>query len=164
MSDRVHNRVEGGGVQGANFVSSQVHNPVINIHTPGREKFSQHFLRIKVIGRGAFGDAWLVKPKHVTTSEEFLMKEIRCCDQDVDAGNNEIEILKQLSHENIVQYIEHYVEEGKFLIVMELCGGGDLMQLIEKQKTRKHFQESTVKEFFCCGCKQFLWSSEGKNL
>ena len=112
----VHNRVEAGGVQGANFVSSQVNNPTINIHTPGREKFSLNYMRIKVIGRGTFGDAWLVKPKHVTTSEEFLMKEIRCCDQDVDARNNEIEILRQLSHENVVQYIEHFVEEEKFLI------------------------------------------------
>ena len=95
------NRVEGGGVQGANIVNSEVHNPIFNIHTPGR-----NYQRIKVIGRGTFGDAWLVKPKNVAGSEdiEFVMKEIRCCDQDVDAGHNEIEILKQLSHENIVQY------------------------------------------------------------
>ncbi len=143
----IHNKVEAGGVQGGNFVHSSIHNPVFNFHTP-RRRFSQNYLRSKVIDRGTFGDAWLIKPKHVASREEFLMKEIRCCDQDVDAGNNEIEILKQLSHENIVQYIEHFVEEGKFLIVMELCGGGDLMQLIEKQKTKKNFPESTVKDFF----------------
>ena len=48
----------------------------------------------------------------------------------------------------IVQYIEHFFEEGKFLIVMEFCEGGDLMQLIEKQRPKKHFPESTVKDFF----------------
>ncbi len=84
------NKVEAGGVLGASFFSSQVYNPVININKPGRLPFSQNYLRIKIIGRGTFGDAWLVKPKHVTSSEEFLMKEIRYCDQDFDAGNNEI--------------------------------------------------------------------------
>ena len=144
----IHNKVEAGGVQGGNFVHSSIHNPVFNFHTP-RRRFSQNYLRSKVIGRGTFGDAWLIKPKHVASREEFLMKEICCCDQDVDAGNNEIEILKQLSHGNIVQYIEHFFEEGKFLIVMEFCGGGDLMQLmIEKQKTKEHLRESIVIDFF----------------
>lgn len=142
------NRVQAGGVQGANIVNSQIHNPIINFHTPGGT-FSQNYQRIGIIGRGAFGDAWKIKPKHVSGSDEFVMKEIRCCEQDVDAGRQEIEILKQCSHENIVQYIEHFFEEGKFLIVMEFCRGGDLMELIEKQKkTKKQFPESTVKEFF----------------
>ena len=61
-----------------------------------------------MIGRGSFGDVWKVKPKLVTVSEEFVMKEIRCCDQEIDAGKKEVELLKQCSHDNIVQYIEHF--------------------------------------------------------
>ena len=134
----VDNKVEAGGVQGGNFVQSSLNNPVFNIHTPGRIPFSQNYQRIRNIGRGTFGDVWLVKPKHVTSSEEFAMKEIPYCDQD------EIEILKQCSHENIVQYIESFVEEGKIFIVMEFCRGGDLMKLIENQKPKKHFSEKTL--------------------
>ena len=145
----IHNEVGSEGVQGANFVSSQVQNPVINIHSPGRREFSENYQRIRIIGRGTFGNnVWKVKPKHVTSSEEFVMKEVICRDQDVSAGKDEIEILKQCSHENIVQYIEHFFEEGKFLIVMEFCKEGDLMQLIEKQRSKSHFSEAIVLDFF----------------
>ena len=74
-----HNTVEAAGVQGGNFVNSTVNNVVFNIHTPGR-----NYQKIKVIGRGTFGNAWLVKPKNVAGGEglEFVMKEIRCSDKD----------------------------------------------------------------------------------
>ena len=150
MCDLNSNTVEAGGVQGANFVDSQVHNPIFHIHTPGRAEFSERYQKIRVIGRGCFGDVWKVKSKHTGESEEleFVMKEIRCCDQDVNAGKQEIEILKHCSHENIIQYIEHFFEESKFLIVMEFCRGGDLMQLIEKQKPNNYFPEIRVMDFF----------------
>ena len=142
------NRVEGGGVQGANIVQSTVHN--LTIHMPEKEKFSHNYQRIKIIGRGTFGDVWKVKSKHVFGGEdiEFVMKEVSCSDQDKNNGKQEIEILKQCSHENIVQFLESYVEEGKLLIVMEFCRGGDLMELIKKQKPNKYFPESTVFDFF----------------
>ena len=142
------NRVESGGVQGANIVQSTVHN--LTIHMPEKEKFSHNYQRIKIIGRGTFGDVWKVKSKHVFGGEdiEFVMKEVSCSDQDKNNGKQEIEILKQCSHENIVQFLESYVEEGKLLIVMEFCRGGDLMELIKKQKPNKYFPESTVIDFF----------------
>ena len=83
-----HNRVEAGGVQGGNFENSTVNNAVFNIYKPGR-----NYQKIKVIGRGTFGDAWLVKAKNVAGGEdiEFVMKEIRCSDKDADGGKQEIE-------------------------------------------------------------------------
>ena len=65
-----HNTVEAAGAQGGNFVNSTVNNVVFNIHTPGR-----NYQKIKVIGRGTFGNAWLVKPKNVAGGEglEFVM-------------------------------------------------------------------------------------------
>ena len=74
------NKVEAGGAQGGNFVDSQVHNNTFHIHSAGRKEFSINYQKLKVIGRGSFGDVWKVKPKLVTVSEEFVMKEIRCCD------------------------------------------------------------------------------------
>ena len=146
----VDNKVEAGAVQGGNFVQCSLNNPVFNIHTQGRTPFSQNYQRIRIIGRGTFGDVWLVKPKHVTSSEQFVVKEIPFCDQDVVSGKNEIEILKHCLHENIVQYIESFVEEGKILIVMEFCRGGDLMQLIKKQRPNNYFPERMVIDFFRC--------------
>ena len=142
------NAVEAGAVQGANIANSQVNT--IYINTPGMERFSDYYQRIGIIGRGTFGDAWKVKAKNVAGGEdiEFAMKEIRCSDKDANAGRQEIEILKQCSHENIVQYIEHFFEEGKVLIVMEFCRGGDLMELIKEKKPNNYFPESIVKDYF----------------
>ena len=145
MGDLNVNRVEAAGVQGGSFVNSQVYNPIFNIHTPGK-----NYQKIKIIGRGTFGDAWLVKAKNVAGGEdiEFVMKEIRCSDKDADAGKQEIEILKQCSHDNVVQYIEHFFEDGKILIVMEFCRGGDLMKMIKEKKPNIYFPESIVKDYF----------------
>merc|ERR1712179_180073 len=63
------NRVEAGGAQGGNFIDSQVHNNTFHIHSSGRKEFSLNYQRLKVIGRGSFGDVWKVKPKLVTVSE-----------------------------------------------------------------------------------------------
>lgn len=39
---------------------------------------------------------------------------------------NEVEILKQLDHPNIVKAIETYDYNGRLYLVLELCSGGDL--------------------------------------
>ena len=142
------NRVESGGVQGANIVNSQVNQVTINMQ--GKARFSEYYQRLKTIERGTFGDVWKVKSKHVFGSEdiEFVMKEVRFSDQERNYGKQELEILKQCSHDNIVQFIESFFEEGKLLIVMEFCRGGDLMKRIKKQKPNQYFPESKVIDFF----------------
>lgn len=44
----------------------------------------------------------------------------------IDELRNEIEILKDLDHPNIVRAIETFEFKGKISIVMEVCSGGDL--------------------------------------
>lgn len=39
---------------------------------------------------------------------------------------NEVEILKQLDHPNIVKAMETYDYNGRLFLVLELCSGGDL--------------------------------------
>jgi serine/threonine protein kinase len=49
---------------------------------------------------------------------------------------NEVNILSQLKHENIVRYYEKFVDRPNktLYIVMEYCAGGDLAQIIQKCK------------------------------
>ena len=107
------NHVGTGAVQGANFVNSSVHNPVININaTSGRNKFKHNYQRLKFKGRGTFGEAWIVAPKNVNAGEELIMKEISCTDEDFDIGKNEIEVLKKCKDENIVCYRYVFIKVG----------------------------------------------------
>ncbi|XP_034041958.1 serine/threonine-protein kinase Nek2-like [Thalassophryne amazonica] len=43
----------------------------------------------------------------------------------------EVNLLKELDHPNIVQYVDHFIEKNKVYVVMEYCEGGDLASLIK---------------------------------
>ena len=50
---------------------------------------------------------------------------------------SEVNILRELTHPNIVQYYDRIIDKanGKIYIVMEYCEGGDLAMII--RRTRK---------------------------
>jgi serine/threonine protein kinase len=47
---------------------------------------------------------------------------------------NEIKILANLDHPNIVNYYETFENDNSFFIVTEYCPGGDLFDLITQHK------------------------------
>ena len=128
-----HNLNENKGVQGANFVNSPVYNPVFNIQSPERRTYHDYYQKIKLIGKGSFGEAWIVKPKNVGDNDRFIMKEITCTEENVETGKNEITLLKNCHHERIVSYIEDFYKKSKIQIIMEYCEGGDLAKFIEER-------------------------------
>ena len=126
------------GIQGGNFDNCQVNNPVINLQTPGGDSFRENYQKSEYIGKGSFGEAWIVKPKNlVDNKEKFILKEISCTKENLKAGKNEIAMLKNCRNERIVCYIEDFYENGKILIIMEYCEGGDLSKFIEYQVEKK---------------------------
>ena len=125
------------GVQGGNFNNCDLHNNTFN--TIGGSSFRENYQKTKFIGKGSFGEAWKVQPKNVfTTSQEFMVKEISCTEEDFRAGKNEIEMLKLCRDENIICYIEDFYEQSKLLIIMEFCDGGNLAKFIEGQTELLH--------------------------
>ena len=77
------------------------------------------------------------------------MKEISVrgmSERDLEMGRNEIEILRNCHHDNVVGYIDDFYENSKFLIVMEFCDGGDLASFIQRQ--RRHLPEDHVMRWF----------------
>lgn len=51
---------------------------------------------------------------------------------------SEVNILRELSHPNIVKYFDRIIDKpnSKIYIIMEFCEGGDLAMII--RRTRKH--------------------------
>jgi serine/threonine protein kinase len=45
-------------------------------------------------------------------------------------------VLASLQHPNIVSCVESFVERGQLCIVMDYCAGGDLHQLVKRQRGR----------------------------
>eukprot|EP00668_Euglena_longa_P014299 GGOE01018281.1.p1 GENE.GGOE01018281.1~~GGOE01018281.1.p1 ORF type:complete len:522 (+),score=156.23 GGOE01018281.1:31-1566(+) len=93
------------------------------------------YKRIKTIGKGAFGEAVLVKS--VSDGNLYVSKEINLAGlskKDRDATDNEIRILATVDHPNITKYIESIQEEQTLYIMLEYADGGDLHDQIKRQQ------------------------------
>lgn len=102
----------------------------------------------KSLGKGAFGEVFLTTKKG--TKKLFATKKIER-DQ-VDTGHsvkyliNEIMILKELNHPNIVKFEEIKKTKNHYYIIMEYCNGGELYKTLEKykEKNKKPFNQEIV--------------------
>eukprot|EP00736_Rhodelphis_marinus_P011372 Rmarinus@m.717 len=125
----------------------------INLKNPSK-RYVRNYAVIELIGKGAFGNVYKVKKGK--GSEFYAMKEIELASLDdvcEGAGPNppqsgedgrgaepdsdpagpkyklidEVRIMSQLNHPNIIKYYDSFVEEDKFYIVMELVEGSSLL-------------------------------------
>jgi serine/threonine protein kinase len=100
---------------------------------------------IKSIGNGMFGQVFLVK--HKIEGKYYAMKKINFRDlSDKDRVNleNEVQVLKDLRHPNIVTYKDSFFDkEDFFYIVMIYCDGGDFYNKIKISKG-KNFPENEI--------------------
>ena len=104
------------------------------------------YTKVKPIGKGAFGEVFLVTRPGL--SEQLVLKEVSMkgmSPRDKKATQNEVTILKKLSHPNIVAFHESFIENEVLCVVMEYAPGGDLSKAIVMQKkTGRRFPESIV--------------------
>ena len=52
----------------------------------------------------------------------------------VQALFNEVNILRKLTHPNVIEFFELSEDESRFYLLTELCEGGDLFTRLEKYK------------------------------
>lgn len=90
---------------------------------------------IETIGQGAFGQVNLVKS--LKNGQIYAMKHIirkDLPDSELFVLKNEIEILKELTHPNLVSIYEYYITKQSIYIVQERLEGGELFDYIVKHK------------------------------
>ena len=89
---------------------------------------------VNLIGKSSFGEIYL-KSKN-GDSRQFATKVIdKISVNDTEAKkyiDNELSILKNINHPNIVNLIEVKESEEKLYIVEEYCNGGGLDKFVEK--------------------------------
>uniref|UniRef100_A0A2K5QVJ0 non-specific serine/threonine protein kinase n=1 Tax=Cebus imitator TaxID=2715852 RepID=A0A2K5QVJ0_CEBIM len=105
------------------------------------EQEELHYIPIRVLGRGAFGEATLYR----RTEDDSLVvwKEVdltRLSEKERRDALNEIVILALLQHDNIIAYYNHFMDNTTLLIELEYCNGGNLYDKILRQKD-KLFEE-----------------------
>ena len=85
----------------------------------------------KLLGIGSFGRVFLAQ--NINTLEYIAMKEIPKTSEDLLTDSeimDEIEILKNLDHPDIVRIMEFYNTDDCYYIINEYCPGGELFEQV----------------------------------
>lgn len=100
------------------------------------------YKRTKRIGQGASGSVYLAD--HKTTSAKVAVKQMDLSKQSrLDLIVNEIIIMKESHHGNIVNFLDSFLVRGDLWVVMEYMEGGALTDVIE-HNTMTEQQIATV--------------------
>ena len=100
----------------------------------------------KKVGEGAFSSVRRIK--HRVTGEKRAVKTIHKkslrTEEEKNMIFNEVSILRNLDHPNIIKLHEHYQDEMNYYIITEYCGGGELFERILSQGS---ITEATAAEY-----------------
>jgi calcium-dependent protein kinase len=85
------------------------------------------------IGSGSYGKVFRAREKSLgrTVAVKIIQKNRVV---EFDAFKHEVEILRFLDHPNIVKLLECFETERLCFLVLEFCEGGELLQMIAKEK------------------------------
>lgn len=115
-------------------------------------KETDKYIIIKNIGNGSYGSVYLCK--EVKTEELYAIKKINfniISKKDKESIENEVKLLENVCHPNIVSYKESYLDNDNFFnIVMEYCEGGDAYSEIRKHKS--NFSENLIIDYIIQIC------------
>ena len=103
---------------------------------------------IKQIGKGAFGTVYLTTMEGNLNyyATKIVEKSVADSPKLKKYFHNEIEILQEIKHKNIMKLISMKQSENKYYLVCELCNGGSLHHCLNKylKMYRKPFSEEIV--------------------
>jgi len=93
----------------------------------------------KCIGQGAFSDVYIAVC--VRLRRRVALKKIKIMEiQDAKVRQdciNEIDLLRQCNHKNVIKYLASFLANNELHIVLELADGGDLGRHIANFRSRK---------------------------
>eukprot|EP00759_Apiculatamorpha_spiralis_P042528 PhF_6_TR40520/c0_g1_i2/m.60678 len=106
-----------------------------------RSIFTEHnsctWEKVKKLGSGAFGDVY--QARNTTTGGTMAVKVIKISAEDRDAEQkvqdlvNEVALLRQLEHDNIIHYLYCEPGQGCINVFMEFANGGTVSGVIEQK-------------------------------
>lgn len=121
-----------------------------SLESPRFGRKMDNYKEIRVIGRGNFGLAHLVRD--LSSGRKVVIKKVNLValsDKEKAEAFSEISLLSGLSHQNIVTYITSFVEDNSLHLVTSFCNGGDLAEMIKTRKlTCNLMEEEDVLDIF----------------
>ena len=104
------------------------------------EEISSRYEIIQEIGRGAFSIVYKVKSKE--DNNIYCLKKINM--KKTKDKENEINILSNLDHPNLIKFFYSYSNEEGIYIVMEFCEFGDLFSLLQSVKKKRVYVNEEI--------------------
>eukprot|EP00437_Effrenium_voratum_P019248 CAMPEP_0181459908 /NCGR_PEP_ID=MMETSP1110-20121109/33069_1 /TAXON_ID=174948 /ORGANISM="Symbiodinium sp., Strain CCMP421" /LENGTH=261 /DNA_ID=CAMNT_0023584445 /DNA_START=36 /DNA_END=818 /DNA_ORIENTATION=+ len=105
---------------------------------------------LKVIGRGQYGKAHLVRSG--SDDQYFIAKtiDLTCLSsKEQETAFQEVALLRRLDHPNIVSYRDNFFMGDTLVIIMQYCEGGDLATYIkDMRKQRQRIDEQQIMHYF----------------
>jgi NIMA (never in mitosis gene a)-related kinase len=136
------------------------------------ELFRSKYRKIKMVGKGSFGEAVLVRSRE--DGKRYISKAIDTAamsPKELRDVQREIEILAKVNHPNIVRYREHFQDGALMFIIMEYADGGDLSSRMKDQKKKSsdpekpvYFDDALVMSWFLQICMAVKYLHDNKIL
>lgn len=121
----------------------------------GSSAFEALYQRGPILGRGASGVAFVVRPNR-QPHLQYVAKElcvVRTDEKRRREAHQECQMLRDLDHLNIVKCIDVFQDDELMYIIMEYADGGDLSHRIQARKAEnRRFNEQTIMSVFVQIC------------
>lgn len=105
--------------------------------TQQKAHLSDRYQRVKKLGSGAYGEVLLCKDKQMGAERAIKIIKKSSVSMTTNSGSllEEVAVLKQLDHPNIMKLYEFFEDKRNYYLVMELYRGGELFdEIIHRQK------------------------------
>ena len=111
----------------------------------------EDLLQERFLGRGAFASCHLVRRR--SDGKKLALKQMTSTVKEMSQEEkaevlNEVNILAELNHPNIIQYVATFIHLGAQNILMEYATGGSLDEMIESQLMKRKTHTNSTETAF----------------